>query len=312
MSTKGMNLEIPLPPVVMRAALPVVRGQSLVWSGELMIGRTRIHLIGSTPIADAERAWNKVTGYAAKQRTIPYRLGDILDEETGDLRPGVEETEGILDDVVNFMTSSPIGNTIEAAASFVPGLGVASSAAFGAAKLYKAARGKAKRAGQHPVTTRVEKVRAPLPTSKALRSSVDFARSLQQTMIPRLQQQGRKVQPFSDEQLMRAAQAVELIEHARAGNPEALRVIGKVRTLPHGPGSPHHLDLMALDAAQITGPGDGGDEDDEVFDQLLVEGLGGSKSAIVPAGTPVRASNEIITADRLRAALEGGRSCGCP
>jgi hypothetical protein len=131
-------------------------------------------------------------------------------------------------------------------------------------------------------------------------------------MIPRLQQQGRKVQPFSDDQLMRAAQAVELIEHARAGNPEALRVIGKVRTLPHGPGSPHHLDLMALDAAQITGPGDSRDDDD-YLEQLVVEGLGGTTGAIVPvAATPIRVSNEIITADRLRAALDGGRSCGCP
>ena len=112
---------------------------------------------------------------------------------------------------------------------------------------------------------------------------------------------------------MRAAQAVELLEHARAGNPEALRVIGKVRTLPHGPGSPHHLDLMALDAAQIIGPTDAGDDADEYLDQLVAEGLGGTTGAIVPAAaTPIRVSNEIITADRLRAALDGGRSCGCP
>lgn len=308
----SMDIAIPLAPVVMRAALPIVRGQSLVWSGELMIGRTKIHIVGSTPLSDAERAWERLTQYTAKQRRIPLRLGDVLDEETGDLRPGVEETEGLLDDVANFMTSSPIGKTIEAAASFVPGLNMASSAAFGAAKLYKAARGQARKVGRHPVTTRVERQRAPLPTSKVLRGPVDVARSMQRQLTPQLQAQGRRVQQFSEDDLMRAAQAVELLERARAGHPEALRVIGKMRTTPHKPGSSHHLDLLALDAAQLVGPG-GGDDDADEFDHLAVEGLtGGAGPAMsAPLAPPGRTGAEIINAERLRSAFEGGRACGC-
>jgi len=307
-----MDITIPLAPVVMRAALPVVRGQSLVWSGELMVGRTKIHIVGSTPLADAERAWERLTGYAAKQRKIPLRLGDVLDEETGDLRPGIDETEGVFDDVVNFMTASPVGKTIEAAASFVPGLNVASSAAFGAAKLYKAARGQARKVGRHPVTTRVERQRAPLPTSKVLRGPVDIARSMQRQLTPQLQAQGRRVQQFSEEDLMRAAQAVELLERARAGHPEALKVIGKMRTTPHAPGSSHHLDLLALDAAQLVGPA-GGDDAAAEFEQLAVEGLAGvgGPSVSAPLATSGRTGVEVINAERLRSAFEGGRACGC-
>ncbi|HSN99566.1 MAG TPA: hypothetical protein VLS89_14830 [Candidatus Nanopelagicales bacterium] len=314
MSGKGMNLEFPLPPVTMRAALPVVRGQSLLWSGELMIGRTRIHIVGSTPLADAERAWQRVTSYTGGNRRIPLRLGDLLDEETGDLSPGFEETEGVFDDVVNFMTSSPIGKTIEAAASFVPGLNTASSAVFGAAKLYQAARSQAKKVGKRPQRSRAEKKRAPLPTTKQIRDSVDFARSVQQAMLPKLAQQGRRVVPISEEALMRAAQAIELTERARAGHPEALRVIGKMRTLPYRPGSQHHLDLLALDAAQFIGS-DEGDADDRQLEDMLVEGLTGAPIGSAETGalvTPPRTSGEIITAQRLREAFEGGRSCGCP
>lgn len=308
---KGMDLEYQLQPVRMRAALPVVRGQTLLWSGELTIGRTVIHIVGTTPQADAERAWQRVTSYAASQRKIPYRLGDLVDEETGDLSPGIEETEGIFDDIANFMTSSPIGNAVEAAASFVPGLNVASSAAFGAAKLYKAARSKRRKAGRHPLLSQLDRVRGPLPTSKNLREAVDFTRSMMKGAIPKLQQQGRRVVPVSDEALMRAAQAIELTERARAGNPEALRVIGKMRTMPHAPGSPHHLDLMALDAAQLIGP----DESDEAADSLLVEGLTGAPLTSAETGAlvrPARTTEEIINAQRLREAFEGGRSCGCP
>ena len=303
---KGMDFQVPLPPVVMRAALPVVRGQSLLWTGELMIGRTRIHIVGSTPLADAEQAWQKITGYAAKQRKIPLRLGDLLDEETGSLLTEDEETEGVFDDVVNFMTSSPIGKTIEAAASFVPGLNTASSAAFGAAKLYQAARGHARKKGKRPPKRRNERARAPLPTSTNLRPAVDFAREYQQAMAPKLQQMGKRVRLYSDEELMRAAQAVELLELARAGHPDALKAVGKMRTVPHRPASPHHLDLLALDAAQFINPIEDDDAIDvQRLDALAVEGLSGEPQQS-------QTTSGIITADQLRESMAGGKSCGCP
>lgn len=300
---KGFDFTINPQPVQMRAALPVVRGDKLLWTGELMIGRTRIHIVGSTPLADAEQTWHRITSYTAKHRKIPMRLGDVLDEETGDILPEAEETEGVFDDIANFMASSPIAKTIEAAASFVPGLNVASSAAFGAAKLYHAARSDARKAGKIPILGPGQRARAPLPTSKSLRSLVDHARTLQQQAAAKLQQKGQRARQFTDEELMRAAQSIELIERARAGNPAALKVIGRVRTRVVAPGSTHHLDALALDAAQLVGPPEGDDAAD------AVEGLtaAGSKCA---RAEPER-SGEIISADRLREAFAGGKSCGC-
>src|SRR5262245_44861465 len=107
-----MEIPINLPRVILRAATPIKAGNDLVLSGELQIGnRGKVHIVTTMPFADAQREWERLTGWAASRPGLPYRtarvrrdvprLGDVLTDSGAML--AYDETQGVFDDIAKFM-----------------------------------------------------------------------------------------------------------------------------------------------------------------------------------------------------------------
>lgn len=291
------TIPVHLPPITLRAAMPIKAGRDLLLSGEIRIGGVRAHIITTMDFAEAQRQWERATAWAASHQSIPHQVGrarrtvpplqEVLRGEGN-----YDEAEGVFDDVANFMTKSPIGNIAKTALSFVPGVNIASNLAFGAAEMVNKARQGAGPAPKVPAR--------PVPVAQV----VKMAQQVRQEQNTRRATEGRKPLNIDDQALLRAAKAQELMQRAREGNGDAQRAIGRLRIAPYLPGGNTHLDHLALDAAQLLGGGYPADQIDDLSDLVASGDLEEAGDMESVSGLILPRTRRILTARALREAFD--------
>lgn len=295
--------EIPvhLPPITLRAAMPIKAGRDLLLSGEIRIGGVKAHIITTMDFAEAQRQWERATAWTSSHRSIPYQVGRARRtipplEEVLRGEGQYDETEGIFDDVANFMTKTPIGNIAKTALSFIPGVNIASNLAFGAAEMVNKARQGGGGGGGPPPRAPAN----PPPVAQV----VKLAQQVRQEQNARRAAEGRKALSVDDQALLRAAKAHELMLRARDGNADAQRAIGRLRIAPYLPGGNAHLDHMALDAAQLLAGGYPADQIDDLSDLEASGDLEESGDLDAVSGLILPRTRRILTARALREAFD--------
>jgi hypothetical protein len=292
------TIPVHLPPITLRAAMPIKAGRDLLLSGEIRIGGVKAHILTTMDFAEAQRQWERATSWASSHRTIPHQVGrarrtvPALDEVLRG-EGQYDEAEGVFDDVANFMTKSPIGNIAKTALSFVPGVNIASNLAFGAAEMVNKAR---QGAGGPPPRVPAK----PPPVAQV----VKLAQQVRQEQNARRAAEGRKPLSVDDQALLRAAKAHELMLRARDGNGDAQRAIGRLRIAPYLPGGNAHLDHLALDAAQLLAGGYPADQIDDLSDLEASGDLEEAGDLDTVSGLVLPRTRRILTARALREAFE--------
>lgn len=290
------TIPVHLPPITLRAAMPIKAGKDLLISGEIRIGGVKAHILTTMDFAEAQRQWERATAWASSHQSIPYQVGRARRnvpplEEVLRGEGNYDQTEGIFDDVANFMTKSPIGNIAKTALAFVPGVNIASNLAFGAAEMVNKAR-----QGKGPAPKGAPR----LPPAQV----VKMAQQVRQEQNIRRAAAGRKPLEVDDQALLRAANAQELMLRARDGNSDAQRAIGRLRIAPYLPGGNTHLDHLALDAAQLLGGGYPADQIDDLSDLEASGDLEEAGDLDAVSGLVLPRTKRILTARALREALD--------